>query len=187
MFNGNVPAIYKSNDGGENWNPLSLRLSFNPPFGPPGGNLLAIDSQSTLYAVIGTSPYKSSDGGVTFTQLSNAPPASLIAVDSATPSTLYLGTSNGLFRSTDGGASFSRIYGGSLRAIAVDPNAPETLYLSGLNPGILKSTDRGATWQPTGLAIPYVNLIAVDTLTPGRVYASTSLDPADVFVIKVVE
>jgi hypothetical protein len=61
------------------------------------------------------------------------------------------------------------------------------LYLSGQNPGVLKSTDRGASWHSTGLSIPYVNLIAVDTLNPGRVYAGTAIDPADVFVIKVVE
>jgi photosystem II stability/assembly factor-like uncharacterized protein len=190
LFNANVPALYKSNDGGENWTSLAFRPPTLGP-GPPIQNLLAVDSQSNVYILSGTSNatklFKSSDGGTTFAQLSGVPSATLIVVDPVTPSVVYVGGGTGLFRSTDGGASFAKIYDGFIRSVAVDPNAPATLYLSGQNPGVLKSTDRGASWHSTGLSIPYVNLIAVDTLNPGRVYAGTAIDPADVFVIKVVE
>jgi photosystem II stability/assembly factor-like uncharacterized protein len=187
IFSLNVPTVYKSVDGGENWTPLAFRMVI-PLGGPPTGNALAIDSQSNVYILIGgRTLFKSSDGGVTFNQAVFAPAAYLIAVDSATPAAVYLGGATGLFRSTDGGGLFSKVYDGTIRAFAVDPASQATLYLSGPNPGVLKSTDRGATWRPTGLAFPYVNALSVDTLTPGRVYASTAMDPADVFVVKVVE
>jgi photosystem II stability/assembly factor-like uncharacterized protein len=168
-FNGRttpqVPSIYKSNDGGETWVPLT-----SSPFVSPPGPLprLAIDSQSSLYALIGGALFKSSDGGVTFTQLKNAPPSTLVTVDPTTPSIVYVGVTGGLFRSADGGATFSKIYDTQVQALAIDPASPTTLYLSSVNPGILKSTDRGATWKPTGLSIPYVNTIAVDPARSGE-------------------
>jgi photosystem II stability/assembly factor-like uncharacterized protein len=184
-FLANAP-LYKSNDGGENWTQLSFR-PFTVAPGPPGTDLLAVDSQSNVYLLAASKLFKSSDGGVTFTQLNSAPAASMIVVNASDPSSVYLAGSNGLFRSADGGASFSKIYDTQVRAFAIDPASPATLYLSAQNPGIVKSTDGGTTWKPTGLSLPYVTFIAVDTSTPGRVYASTALDPSDIFVIKVVE
>jgi photosystem II stability/assembly factor-like uncharacterized protein len=189
----NSASVYKSIDAGETWAPIATSPTLSFTLVPPaltGASFLTVDSQSVVYAVIGsgnTLVYKSADYGVTWTQLRNAPSASGIFVDPGNTSMLYYQTPGGIFRSTDGGASNTKIFDGLVLAFTIDPASPATLYLAPAAGGVLKSTDRGATWHTTGLNIPIVIRMAVDPSTPGRVYTQISGDPADVFVVKVVE
>jgi photosystem II stability/assembly factor-like uncharacterized protein len=106
---------------------------------------------------------KSTDGGVTFTDIRNITSAGRTAIDvtAANPNYLYVLVSNQndsfkhILRSTDGGATFeirnstTNIYDGSQQAwfdlalVASDTN-PEIIFSGTLN--VWKSTDGGTTW-----------------------------------------
>jgi photosystem II stability/assembly factor-like uncharacterized protein len=188
-YTGGYPAagnrtFFKSVDGGESWQPLTTPTGVTSPV-----SWMAVDSQSVVYAVTGR-VFKSTDGGVFWTQLINAPNAASLIPDPFNPSILYLvGTSQfangaGLFRSLDGGATFS-VLNADVRTLAIDP-VSGTMYAGSQHGGVLKSADHGNTWTATGLSIPLVTAIAVDPSTPGRVFAETTTDPVDVFVLKIV-
>ena len=161
-------GLYKTNDGGANWDQTGLG-------GLNGLNALVIDpiTPATLYAATNsTSPedsecalmdctvvggvQKSTDGGATwnFVGLANQD-VSLLAIDPLQPKVLYAAvTSNprGLFKSTDSGASWSAINNGlaqvTVRALIVDPDRTNVLYLATSGFGVFKSTDSGASWAP---------------------------------------
>jgi photosystem II stability/assembly factor-like uncharacterized protein len=69
---------------------------------------------------------------------------------------------------------------GRVNAIAVDPSIPTTVYAGTDGGGFFKSLDAGDTWSPIDVGIPDVASstitgMAIDPVTPARVYASGSL------------
>jgi photosystem II stability/assembly factor-like uncharacterized protein len=156
-------GLYRSLDGGATWSsPLG-----NAQFAGTYVRTIAIDlnasrslPKGTVYVANGASNtsglWRSTDSGVTWTRLRQAPPASLyngiydVAIDSLTyPSTLYITEDDGTFRSTDSGRSWTSIHSallGSRNKLSV---AKSTLYLLGPNDpdhNLYRSSDRGATW-----------------------------------------
>jgi hypothetical protein len=111
-----------------------------------------------------------------------------LAIDPNAPTTLYAGTDTGVFKSADAAGTWTAIgtaapelYG--VQALAVDPHTSGTLY-AGTAPracaefrcgGVFKSTDAANTWSTvnTGLTNPGVQALAIDPLTPGRLYTGT--------------
>jgi photosystem II stability/assembly factor-like uncharacterized protein len=83
---------------------------------------IAVDQVSgTVYAGTTRGAYKTTDGGATWTAVSNGLPAPggtldavrAITVDEVTPTVLYAGTSgNGVYKSTDSGASWTGVNSG---------------------------------------------------------------------------
>jgi photosystem II stability/assembly factor-like uncharacterized protein len=69
--------------------------------------------------------------------------------------------------------------GGVVAALAVDPLASSTVYAATSGGGIFKSVDGGASWSPRPIPVPNlsgadVTAVAVDRVTPGLVYATSS-------------
>jgi photosystem II stability/assembly factor-like uncharacterized protein len=166
-------GVYRSGDGGATWQKIlykdenvgAIDLAFDPtnpqilyaamwsvrrppwfiytPANGPGGGL-----------------YKSSDGGTSWTQLTNGLPVEGlgrmgIAVAPSNPGRIYVvadAKEGGLFRSDDAGATFTRTSGDQriwqrgwyFTKVAVDPKNADTVYLP--NTGVYKSTDAGRTW-----------------------------------------
>ena len=122
--------IYKSIDGGANWN------FFNDGLPATYVNALAIDptESNTIYAGTGwdsgvkdtnTGVFKSTDGGVTWKGIGPANAVSALAIDSSNPNTIYTGTyAGGVLKSTDAGASWSPFNDGltnfNINALAID-------------------------------------------------------------------
>jgi photosystem II stability/assembly factor-like uncharacterized protein len=182
-------GVFKTTDGGANWNAVNSGLTSVII------NSLAIDplTPSTLYAGTGNrGMFKSTDGGANWntanTGLTNFTVAAL-AIDPTTPSTLYAGTSGGgVFKSTDGGANWSAVNTGLMNrsttntslprayvsALAIDPTMPTTLYAGTLD-GVFKSIDGGANWS-IGIINPtdiHVVSLAIDPTVPTTIYAGT--------------
>jgi|tagenome__1003787_1003787.scaffolds.fasta_scaffold20939793_1 hypothetical protein len=130
--------IVTSHDGGATWHEAFLGAfpgaAGQIPFWGGFNSTVAWADNSTLYvgtenAGFGGHLAKSTDGGVTFTDISGAPPFSAVNglpqvpidrvyVDPRDKDTVYVGTFLGLYRSTDAGASFSR-FGAGLPMVEV--------------------------------------------------------------------
>jgi photosystem II stability/assembly factor-like uncharacterized protein len=139
--------IFKSTDGGASWAPTLAR--------EPGGlvvrgarlntNALAIDPRNprTLYVAgsygqsgqgSGTGVIKSTDGGVSWTEVDSGLPGyvNALAIDPQNSGTLYAGSGSGVFRSTNGGANWDPLNSGlttlAVNTLAIDSQNPGTLY-----------------------------------------------------------
>ena len=171
-------GIYKTTDGGKTW---KKTLFVN---NETGGRVLAINpaNPNELYAgmyrgfrkgwdIISGGPaaeggiYKSSDGGDTWTKLSNGLPSNLIGkididVARTNPRIVYAmveapGEEGGLYRSDDGGASWKLVNSsGGIRArpfyfhyVDVNPKDENDLWVGAVRQ--YRSTDGGKTFRTT--------------------------------------
>jgi photosystem II stability/assembly factor-like uncharacterized protein len=174
--------LFKSVDAGTSWTLANSLIIYN----------LAIDpsDSGTLYAATGLGPFKSTDGGATWTRvitgLGPTPGGSTaaIAVDPQRPSTLFFSDSNGLFRSPDGAPTWTAVNlrRKGVRVIVVFDTGNSNVLYGGTSLGIFRSTNGGATWIASGLPGTNIRSLAVDPFTLGTVYAgSDELASAGVF------
>jgi hypothetical protein len=129
--------IVTSHDGGNTWHETFLGAfpgaAGQIPFWGGFNSTVAWADNSTLYvgtenAGFGGHLAKSTDGGLTFTDISGAPftannglpqvPIDRVKVDPRDKNTVYVGTFLGLYRSTDAGGHFSR-FGAGLPMVEV--------------------------------------------------------------------
>ena len=127
--------VVTSHDGGASWHEVFLGVNFDGQVPSWAGFTSAVEwaDNSTLYvasenAGFGGHLAKSTDGGLTFTDISGAPftadnglpqgPIDRVYVDPRDKNTVYVGTFFGLYRSTDAGATFSR-FGAGLPMVEV--------------------------------------------------------------------
>lgn len=172
-------TLWRSIDGGVTWNPGGISEDIV--------RAVAIDplSPSTVFAgVFGPNRrglFKSSDGGRSFTDISDGLPGSYvfeIGVSPIPPSTVYVSRETGVFRSPDGGESWTSANVGLPLGgvgLAMDPTSASTLYAATDNAGVFRTTDGGDHWLPIGTGSPLsrVTSIARDPASPSRIYAGT--------------
>jgi photosystem II stability/assembly factor-like uncharacterized protein len=125
------------------------------PHAPAGANVysatFAPSNPSIAYATVyGGTPYKSTDGGRTWTSIQNNLPVSngplfTAAVHPTNAQKVFVGAPEGVFVSTNGGRVWSKKDGFGVFDIEINPNNPQVMYASGAH-GVFKSTDGGETW-----------------------------------------
>src|SRR5215472_5177186 len=69
--------------------------------------------------------------------------------------------------------------GGAFQSLAADVLNPGVLYAGARDTGVFKTTDGGASWTKAGLAGLTVVALALDSNTPGSVYAAAGIDIGD--------
>jgi hypothetical protein len=91
---------------------------------------------ATLYAITGSSTFKSTDSGVSWSKLKVAKYTasfSALIVDPLHPGTLYAGSYSGLYKSSDGGLNWEKIKTSlgetSINSLAIGPAKPFILYI----------------------------------------------------------
>ncbi len=170
-------GVYRSTDGGTTWQ----RVLFENA--DAGAYAVAIDPHdpNTVYATLwaarqapweigasfeiaGSGVYKSTDGGTTWSRLTDGLPARIgrteLAIAPGSPSIVYAyadeeakgDDSGALYRSDDAGAHFAKVNdapniaqrGDDLVSIAVDAKDANTIYLT--NTSTYRSTDGGKTF-----------------------------------------
>jgi len=141
-------GVWRTNNGGTNWTPLTDQQS---SLGTGEPSAIAVDPSNTNTIYVGTSGrfvlniskgiLKSTDGGGSWIVLGSGFPSgntgnaqtlfsgqniNVIIVDPANSNVLYLGASNGLFRSTDGGRNWTQGTngGGDARSLVLDATSP---------------------------------------------------------------
>jgi uncharacterized protein (TIGR03437 family) len=194
-------ALRKSTDGGVTWTTLTFpgttiqSIALDPRV---TGNIWAssngiISKQTFILPYL----YHSTDGGVSWTQITDPPvaPFPKVTIDASTnPSTIYNGLS---FRTTDGGRTWtplptSPVSASSVTAVAVDPAG--ILYAAVSNLGLFVSRDHGDTWSQTGSpALPPANTTGspggINSIIPagtsGTLYAVVRNDQTSGFVTRL--
>ncbi len=168
--------ILKSTDGGVSWTSI--------PYGGTATCALAVDPSNPLvvYAAdFNNGVYRSDDGGATWALQASLVLSELV-IDPRQPATLYGLSRDTVYKSTDRGATWASLWtvpaGLSItpQHLTLDPESG-TLYMLDRQAGVFRSTDGGASWALT-LSLPGVRDLALDGLTPGRVYAGTDADGA---------
>jgi photosystem II stability/assembly factor-like uncharacterized protein len=149
MVDGKNTGVHKSMDSGESWRVVMSREELPSWF-------LAINPSNNL--VIYTGQYKSTNGGATWSRMSNLPVPRHIIINTKKPSVLYSTTYRDIYKTSNGGAEWSKIEKdlGECRLLSMDAKNPDVLYAycTGVNKvykravkGIYKSTDGGDVWN----------------------------------------
>lgn len=155
-------GVWITENGGANWRNTTdysvpslatstIAISANNPnivyagTGEPFGN---------LDGLTGVGLIKSTDGGETWTRLTNTVDFGSVGrllVNQANANHLLVGTSKGIYLTTDGGANWTKTSSGSGKNTNVQDlqasNDFSAIYASVNTYGVLKSTDGGATWN----------------------------------------
>jgi len=135
-------VIYKTTDGGGEWDSLPRTFSQEPPS-------LVVDptNSSILFlAAPGEGVLKSTDGGQSWNPVNTGLPelgVNALVPDPTDPSTLYARLVGAVFKTTDGGVSWSPLTEEGLpifTALAIDPSDPATLYAALENDAVYKIT-----------------------------------------------
>ncbi|MCG6955765.1 MAG: hypothetical protein LJF04_07230, partial [Gemmatimonadetes bacterium] len=169
---GGERGIYRTTDGGETWKAVLTGNEWTgatdlvlDPFNSKVMYAAMLQRERRAYSYVGGGPgsgiWKSTDGGDTWTHLTDGLPTSdmgRIGLDVARsqPNTVYAvieGSEQGVYRSDDGGTSWRKQsdqssipwYFGQIR---VDPNHPDVVYHLGQS--LTLSTDGGVTWNRVG-------------------------------------
>lgn len=174
-------GIYRSLDGGFDWEPLPGPFSQRVVFD------IAADPQipGTVYvATFQDGIYKTTDGGQNWTAASVGLTdlnVQDVEVDPFDSNHVMAATYAGVFRSTDGGASWNitNVGGSSIAAktLAFDPQEQDIVYLGSFDSrGVLRSTNGGRNWSElnTGMLGNDVQKLRFDSATGQTLYATSS-------------
>jgi len=157
---GTPPAMYKSTDGGKNWNTLDTNLPFAVSL------VLNPANPSVIYAAtLKGGVFKSTDAGTNWSESNTGLRALGIQVlvgDPADFATVYAGGDEGLFKSIDGGASWSQRAAFQITCCAPPPGLPP-----GLPPPI------SAIPPFASVAPASVHDLLIDSTNPNVLYAAT--------------
>lgn len=187
-------GVYKSTNAGSSWTAVNTGLSTNKAVssGHLFGNLLTIDQRnpSRLYAAIDGKPFKTTNGGTSWTEISTGISScggtysiTGIAIDPLDSDHLFAGyiaagCAGGLYESTDAGANWTYVpttgIANDAWALALDPLNSDNMYLGTVHIGLARSTNGGVAWTNTSPTGGNVNggVIAVHPQTTSRIIAS---------------
>lgn len=189
-YGGYGSDIYRSYDGGENWEELDNGLPTGLLVGRIGIGI-SPSNPSVLYAIYADRTgyfdglFKSEDGGDTWIQTNDAALSDIYAsygwwfgrlkIDPQDENTVY-GIGFDLFKTSDGGNSWQDITGIAhvdQHEIAVSPTNSNRVYLAS-DGGFYESLNAGSTWSHNKtLPITQFYTAAIDASTPYRVYGGT--------------
>lgn len=166
-------GVYKSTDGGANWDFLGLVSGL--------GNTLDIKihpvSSDIVYVACGKEGiYKSINGGQDWDLIFRRDDTVYsLGIDPESPDVIYAGLvidaadDYGLYRSVNGGLTWpdSSFQGNAVLDICFDPDSSTILY-AGTSYGVHQSTDGGSTWSfrgPPDASASIQSLVVADHLT----------------------
>lgn len=177
--------LHRTTDGGTTWSSTEAI---------PGEAISALAAHPTVSGSVfiggGDRVLRSTDAGATWAGAVVSPNlgVSHIAPSASAPAVVWAsmgrvaGTLNsgGIFKSSDGGQTWDyKTFHDQITAIAVDPTDADVVYAADGYTSfftLLRTFDGGQTWQSGGAGLPALppTSIAVDPVTPSRVYVTTT-------------
>lgn len=159
-YAGGQHKIYRSEDGGWNWDPISGEDFAWGPVGAPAGFPIDFLIDQSDPATIFSNNYgggntKSTDGGVTWDLASDGYTGALmldVAVNPDNSNIVYGTARSGVFRSINGGKTWQGLstpptYLASAYGIAIKPDEPNVIIVSDeLLGNVYRSTNGGLNW-----------------------------------------
>ncbi len=174
-------SMHKSTDGGENWSSTVLYDGETASFAR--GMAVASSNPDIIYVCgytfdVEVYPlvYRSTDGGVTFEDVTSDLPTGFylyaVGVHPTNPDIVYLGAATGIYRSTDGGGSWTYQHSATTNYSIVTTPLDEDLVYCGAYNSVYKSTDAGATWTDGGTGLEGYDWrgVAINRHDPAVVY-----------------
>lgn len=175
-------GIWKTTDGGVNWNPLTDNL----PTLKTSDIIIDENNPNTLFFATGDNDtrrsslgiYKTTDGGSTWTlslSFNNNTIVGGLLMDPNNSNLIYCSTNKGLYRSLDGGMQWLKLNSTNLYNIKIQPNNPSVIYATegtGNNVSFLKSIDSGLVFNPITIPILDARRIEIEVLDafPNYIY-----------------
>jgi photosystem II stability/assembly factor-like uncharacterized protein len=136
---------------------------------------------NTLYAAAGVGVFKSTNGGLSWSNTGLPAYSSIVnalALDPSNPAVVYVASNSGVFVSTNAASTWTYPVSnsGCSYSLTVVPTTPTTIYTGTCGYGLYKSTDGGQTFASVSpdLATQVVISIAVDPTAPSTLYAATN-------------
>lgn len=163
-YSGLSSTVFKSQDGGDSWVPLTTGLS--------GGLVSSIavhpeDSRKVYLATRGQGVLSSFDAGLTWQQAGAGVLETHIAAVAASGSpsrVIAAGMRRGFYRSLDGGLTWEQAGGGigerGPTTLALDPRDPGGIWM-GAAGGLYRSDDSGSHWTASGQGVDGTQIVAV--------------------------
>ncbi len=140
---GGPAAVWRSEDGGGKWTAASLGTR------TPDAVALDATDQGLLFVTDHEAIYRSTDGGVSFTAITNGLPGgvgySAVTTHPSAHGVVYVGTRGmGVYRSIDGGSSFSSFDATTnaqfVSAISIDPANPRAVLIATSTDGVWRTS-----------------------------------------------
>ncbi len=168
--------VYKSEDGGVNWNAISQNFGVNLD-----DLKIAKSDNNIMFTSYGQNLYKTNDGGATIWALNNVFPGRIndIAIHPSNPNKVAVAVAalSKVMISNDGGTTWNAVTAGlpdfSALCLTWEDNGNNGLYL-GMNYGVYYIDDRLSAWESFSNGIPnvIVNELEINTVE-NRIYAGT--------------
>jgi photosystem II stability/assembly factor-like uncharacterized protein len=167
---GGGAGIFKSTDGGANWNVANtgiVDVGFNGP--PSHVHSMVIDptNSNNLYVALGVhcgAVYKSTDAAASWTRTEPACDPVALTLDPNNPNVIYASSDGSVvWKSTTAGTTWNAISQSSFNTLSIDPFNTNTLYGSKHAGDAYKSVDGGVTWTALN--------------SPGSIYRALITDP----------
>lgn len=181
-------GVFKSEDNGQTWRPLTNGLGGNVNFGDTAFH--PTDS-NVIYAVNGlisednAGLFRSDNLGETWSNVYPGVRLSSIEINPLNPNIIYLGgESMEVLKSTDGGNNWDYITSGVLgpdnggsfiTGLTLDTQDPDRIFIASYAAGNYRSLDGGANWEEINdqIRASYTKALATDYSSSLGVYASS--------------